>query len=592
MLVALAQINPTVGDLARNVEKILSYARCAAEEGADLVVFPELCVSGYPPMDLLDHPGFVRDCEAAVRHLARELKGAAAVLVGAPMWTDDAVGKRLRNAALVLDGGEVKACVGKTLLPTYDVFDEYRYFEPAERRQVTEVRGVKLGLHVCEDVWNNEDHAAVHLYRANPIDELAALGAELFVNLSASPFALGKRLERDRVVGESAREHGLPFVYVNQVGANTEIIFDGDSRVHGPDGQVAMRLPSFREALGFWTFEKNGAAAASAGAIYAPTGDAFSHQAGGSQNGHGASADYDPTADLHDALVLGVRDYFQKTGFFDKALLGLSGGIDSAVTCALAVEALGADRVVGITMPSKYSSTGSVSDSEALAQNLGIAFHEVPIVPAVDAFEQMLAPLFAGTEPGVAEENIQARTRGVTLMAVSNKFNHLLLTTGNKSEMAVGYATLYGDMNGGLAVLADVFKLEVYKLARYINERAGREVIPESTITKPPSAELRPDQQDQDSLPPYEVLDTILKQYVEEVRGPEEITRLTGYAPALVDRIVGMVNRNEYKRRQAAPGLRVTTKAFGVGRRLPVVMRRTRVEEADRAIATSREEGR
>ena len=583
MLVALAQINPTVGDLAGNVEKILSYAHCAAEEGADLVVFPELCVSGYPPMDLLDHPGFVRDCEAAVQHLCRELPRSAAVIVGAPMWTDEAVGKRLRNAALVIDGGEVKACVGKTLLPTYDVFDEYRYFEPAEQRKVVEVRGVTLGLHVCEDVWNNEDHAAVHLYRANPIDELAALGAELFVNISASPFALGKRMERDRVAGDSAKEHRLPFVYVNQVGANTEIVFDGDSRVHAPDGSVAMRLPSFREALAFWTFENEGDAASGAGAIYAPTGDAFGHQAGGSQNGHDAAKDarYDPTADLHDALVLGVRDYFQKTGFFKKALLGLSGGIDSAVTCALAVEALGADRVVGITMPSEYSSEGSVSDSEALAEALGIDFHEVAIVPAVASFEQMLAPLFGGTEPGVAEENIQARTRGVTLMAVSNKFGHLLLTTGNKSEMAVGYATLYGDMNGGLAVLADVFKLDVYKLARYINRKAGRALIPENTITKPPSAELRPDQQDSDSLPPYEVLDTILQQYIEEVRGPEEIARLTGYDRALVDRIVGMVDRNEYKRRQAAPGLRVSTKAFGVGRRLPIVMRRTRVEQAE-----------
>ena len=579
MQIALAQINPTIGDLAGNVAKILSYAHCAAAEGADLVVFSELCVSGYPPMDLLDHVGFVRDCEAAVRHLARELKSSAAVIVGAPMWTDEAVGKRLRNAALVLDGGEVQACVGKTLLPTYDVFDEYRYFEPAERRQGVEVRGVKLGLHVCEDVWNNEDHAEVHLYRANPIDELAELGAELFVNISASPFALGKRMERDRAVGDSAKEHRLPFVYVNQVGANTEIVFDGDSRVHAPDGSVAMRLPSFREALGFWRFEKGGKATGGIGPIYAPQGDAFSQQATGSQNGQQEAVDaYDPIADLHDALVLGVRDYFQKTGFFEKALVGLSGGIDSAVTCALAVEALGPDRVMGITMPSKYSSEGSVSDSEALAQNLGIGFHEVAIEPAVSAFEEMLALLFDGTEPGVAEENVQARTRGVTLMAVSNKFGHLLLTTGNKSEMAVGYATLYGDMSGGLAVLSDVFKLEVYRLARYINDRAGRALIPESTITKPPSAELRPDQQDSDSLPPYEVLDAILKQYVEEVRGPEEIARLTGYDRALVDKIVGMVDRNEYKRRQAAPGLRVTTKAFGVGRRLPIVMRRTRVE--------------
>ncbi len=387
------------------------------------------------------------------------------------------------------------------LLPTYDVFDEYRYFEPGDVCRPLAFRGVRLGLHVCEDMWNNEEQAEVHLYDANPIDALAEAGADLYVNISASPFALGKHAMRNAIIAESCREHGLPFVLVNQVGANTEIVFDGDSRVHAADGTRILCAPSFEEALLIWDTEAE------------PGPCPMRHET---------------TEDLHDALVLGIRDYFEKTGAFAKSLVGLSGGIDSAVTCALAVEALGAERVVGITMPSKYSSSGSVDDSQVLADNLGIAFHTVPIVPAVAAFDEMLAPLFEGTEEGVAEENIQARSRGVTLMAVSNKFNYLLLTTGNKSEMAVGYATLYGDMSGGLAVLSDVFKQQVYDLARFLNDRAGRELIPENTITKPPSAELRPGQQDSDSLPPYDVLDVILKLYVEELLDLREIVHRTG----------------------------------------------------------------
>ena len=567
MRLALCQINPTVGDLAGNVECILAGAHRAAEAGADLAVFPELCVVGYPPQDLLDRPDFIDEVEDAVAYLATHAPPGLGLLVGAPVRNPDGAGKRLYNAALLIEGGRVVDAAYKTLLPTYDVFDEYRYFEPCLDRRVVTFRGLRLGLHLCEDMWNNEEQAPYHLYATNPIDELAALGIDLFVNISASPFALGKPEERTLLIQESCREHGVPFVYVNQVGANTELIFDGDSRVHAADGTILWHAPLFEEAFHVWDTDDR--AIPMNGQAEAP----------------------EPIALIHDALVLGIRDYVTKTGpgVFEKALLGLSGGIDSAVTCALAVAALGPDRVVGITMPSKYSSSGSVSDSEALAANLGIAFHTITIRPAVDAFAEMLAPLFAGTTEGVAEENIQARARGVTLMAVSNKFGHLLLTTGNKSEMAVGYATLYGDMSGGLAVLSDVFKTQVYALARHINARAGRALIPENTITKPPSAELKPGQVDQDSLPPYDVLDRILLYYVEEHLGLEAIVRLTGYDRALVDRVLRMVDRNEYKRRQAAPGLRVSAKAFGVGRRLPIVMQRTRIEavEAEREASSA-----
>ena len=556
MRIALCQINPTVGDLAGNVDLVLRDARRAASEGADLAVFPELCLTGYPPQDLLDRPAFLDDVDAAVEALARRLPDGLAVIVGAPVRNDTPVGKRLFNTALLLEAGEIRDAVSKTLLPTYDVFDEYRYFEPCPERKVVEWRGLRLGLHVCEDMWNNEDQAPYHLYAANPIDELAALGVDLFVNISASPYATGKPTERRLLIRESCREHSVPFVYVNQVGANTELIFDGDSQVQSAEGEVLWHAPLFEEAFVVWDTDAPGEPVEAEG------------------------LEADVTAEVHDALVLGVRDYVRKTGegVFEKALVGLSGGIDSAVTCALAVEALGPDRVVGVTMPSAYSSSGSVDDSRALAENLGIEFHEVSIRPAVDAFGEMLAPLFEGTEAGVAEENVQARSRGVTLMAISNKFGHLLLTTGNKSEMAVGYATLYGDMSGGLAVLSDVLKTEVYRVAEHVNARAGRDVIPRNTITKPPSAELKPGQVDQDSLPPYDVLDAILVRYVEEHQSPEAIAAETGDPLELVERIARMVDRNEYKRRQAAPGLRVSAKAFGSGRRLPIVMQRTRIE--------------
>ncbi len=547
MKFALAQINPIVGDLKGNSGKIIDFATRAHQAGAALVVFPELCVTGYPPQDLLESKFFLEAVARTLDEIAHAVPAELGVILGAPVHNRAPKGKRLFNAALLYEAGELKAVVRKQLLPTYDVFDENRYFESADECAPITWHDRKLGIHVCEDMWNNEEQAPYQLYDENPIDALGHRGADLFINISASPFYVGKHAVRNRLIAESCQEHSIPFVYVNQVGANTEIIFDGDSRVHDAAGNLILNAPAFEEALLIWDEDE---------LLETPPA--------------GQPGDI---ATLHDALVMGVRDYFEKTGAFSKALVGLSGGIDSAVTCALAVEALGADRVVGVTMPSKYSSSGSVDDSVALAEAYGIAFHNVPIVPAVSAFDEMLEDVFAGTRPGIAEENIQARTRGVTLMALSNKFNYLLLTTGNKSEMSVGYATLYGDMNGGLAVLADVFKMKVFALAEYINEQAGRDMIPHNTITKPPSAELRPDQKDEDSLPPYPLLDEILRLYIEEQHDLNEISNATGKDTAFVHDILRKVDRNEYKRRQAPPGLRVTKKAFGIGRRLPIVMR-------------------
>ncbi len=545
MKIALAQINPIVGDLQGNRRKIVHYAHQAYQQGAELVIFPEMCISGYPPQDLLDMPAFIEAVAHTVETVALEVPSALGVIVGAPVPNESPVGKRLFNAALLLEGGRIVAKVAKRLLPTYDVFDEYRYFEPAPPQPVIHWRGLRLGLHICEDMWNNEDWAPYHLYEENPIDELAAQGIDLFVNISASPFSIGKHALRNRLIAGICRKHHVPFVYVNQVGANTELIFDGDSRVHAPDGTLWCCAPSFQETLLIWDTEASYAAYV---------------------------RNRTDIEDLHDALVLGLRDYFFKTGAFSKVVLGLSGGIDSAVTCALAVTALGSERVVGVAMPSKYSSPESVEDARQLAENLGIAFHVIPIMPAVEAFRTMLHPVFDDLPEDVTEENIQARVRGLTLMALSNKFGYLLLSTGNKSEMAVGYVTLYGDTNGGLAVLADVYKTQVYRLAYYINARAGRELIPQRTLTKPPSAELRPGQKDTDTLPPYEVLDVILQRYIEYREEVDEIVAATGLDRTLVADILRRVDRNEYKRRQVPPGLRVTGKAFGIGRRLPIVM--------------------
>lgn len=559
MKIALAQINPTVGDLRRNSHKIVEFAHRAYNQGADLIIFPEMSVIGYPPQDLLENDYFIQAVDRTVNWIAEHVPQDVGVIIGAPIRRDAAVGKRLYNAAILLDAGTRHATVLKTLLPTYDVFDEYRYFEPTRERSVVEWRGRKLGIHICEDMWNatlslQGSMVEHHLYDVDPIADLVEQGAELLINISASPFSIGKHDRRNEIAGAICRHHGVPFILVNQVGANTEIVFDGDSRVHGPDGTRLVCADSFREDVIIWEMGET---------------------AGPCPRKH------DDIEDLYDALTLGIRDYFHKTGIFSKVVLGLSGGIDSAVTCAIAALALGPDKVVGVTMPSRYSSDGSITDSEKLAQALGIEFMEIPIEPAVSAFEKMLEQAFKDVDPDVTEENLQSRTRGVTLMALSNKFDYLLLSTGNKSEVAVGYVTLYGDTNGGLALLSDVYKKQVYALAEFINEREGREIIPRSTIEKPPSAELRPDQRDEDSLLPYDQLDAILKHYVEELLELDAIVERTGIDRDDVARILRMVDNNEYKRRQAPPGIRVSMKAFGVGRRLPIVMRWNRQEVAE-----------
>ncbi len=546
MKIALVQFNPVVGDIANNARNIVERVHEAAQKGANLVVFPELALIGYSHHDLLDNAYVVDGIEDALAWIHRQIPQHVAAVIGTVVRNPSQSGKKLYNSAAFLESGHPVQYVHKMLLPTYDVYDEYRYFEPAKGQRPIEFNGLKLGIHICEDMWNLSKYSTYHMYERNPVDELVDQGAELLINLSASPFSHGRHQLRTELIQDICAVHHLPFLLANQVGANSELIFDGDSRVHGPNGELLRCAPSFEEAILYWDTHD-----------LAPYPDKA----------------HDRIEDIRDALVCGIREYVSKSGVFPAVLIGLSGGIDSAVTAALAVEALGAQRVMGITMPSAYSSTGSVSDSLELANNLGITCHTIPIETAVSAFEGMLEPLFEGTSVGIAEENIQARARGVVLMAVSNKFGHLVLTTGNKSEMAMGYATLYGDMSGGLAVLADVFKTDVYRLAEFINEEAQHDLIPRATIDKPPSAELRPDQKDEDSLPPYPILDEVLRLYVEERLDVHAICERTGHAEDFVLGLLQAVDRNEYKRKQAPPGLRVSSKAFGTGRRIPLVMK-------------------
>ena len=556
MKIALAQINPTVGDIAGNTALIRRDLAAARERGAELVVFPELAVIGYPPKDLLLKPSVIAECVAAVEAIAAECVGIAAV-IGYPCPSDSADrGRALYNAAALCVDGRIAHRHVKSLLPTYDVFDEHRYFEPGPAVDIADFNASsglrKLGISVCEDLWNERDMFSRQLYHDNPIDELAARGAEVFVNCSASPFVVRKHAFRLKLMGHVATKHGLPLVYCNQVGGNDELVFDGRSCVFDGDGHLIAHGAAFAEDLLVVDLD-------TAPALDRPPLPLLEEAYG--------------------ALVLGLRDYCRKCGF-KRIVLGLSGGIDSAVTAAIAVAALGADNVRGVGMPSRYSSGGSVSDAEQLAENLGIRFDVIPIEPAHAAVEGMLSEVFAGREPDVTEENIQARLRGVTLMALSNKFGSLLLTTGNKSEVAVGYCTLYGDMNGGFSVLSDVPKTMVFELAAWMNTDAcplqqalGGEVIPVNTITKPPSAELRPDQKDSDSLPPYDVLDNIIERYVEREDSVRKIIDETGYDTELVLRIARLIDLNEYKRRQAAPGLKITSRAFGFGRRMPIAQR-------------------
>jgi NAD+ synthase (glutamine-hydrolysing) len=575
MRIALAQINPTVGDIAGNTRLILYFTARAKSAGASLVVFPELALTGYPPKDLLLKPQFIDDNLAAVRAIAEQVRGIAAV-VGYAERNPNPVGRPLYNAVAMLHHGKIASRHFKTLLPTYDVFDESRYFEPGpvnSTENLFQLDGVRVGQSICEDLWNDENLIARRLYHQNPIADLIAAGAEILVNASASPFVVNKHAFRLELFGEQVRRFGKPLVYVNQVGGNDELIFDGNSCVLDAGGNVIAQAKAFEEDLLVVEVPPN----RETGHRPAPGAQSSEIVTGfeASRSAHGPEARVtgaqSPIETIYHALILGLKDYVRKCGF-KSVVLGLSGGIDSALTAALAVAALGKDKVVGVAMPSRFSSEHSVSDARELAENLGIPFHLIPIAQIHDAYETTLSKVFTGLAPDVTEENLQARARGALLMAMSNKFNHLLLTTGNKSELAVGYCTLYGDMCGGLNVIADVPKTTVYQLSNFINQRSGRDLIPAGTISKPPSAELRPNQTDQDSLPPYDILDAILHRYVEEEKGAAEIVA-DGFDREVVMRVIKLVDRSEYKRRQAAPGLKVTSRAFGFGRRMPIAQR-------------------
>lgn len=545
MRIGLAQINTIVGDLAGNSRRILEAYRALVAQGAELVIYPELVVSGYPPRDLLFKRRFVADVEQATRDLAAQI-GDVPALIGYTEANTSGQGRSAFNSAAFCHQGKILVSARKCLLPTYDVFDEDRYFEPASSPIVVEFGGRRLGVTICEDIWTHAMFSTRRLYNGvEPVRQLATQRCDLMVNLSASPWNYGKGDVRHKLVADTARQLGCPVAYVNAIGGNDELIFDGRSVVCDASGKVIGGLAAFREELQVISVSTK------APVIVHP------------------SFEQEDLADIYDALVLGVRDYAQKTGF-KKALLGLSGGIDSALTAVIAAEALGPQNVIGVSLPSVISSQHSKDDARILAENLGIAFHTLSIADVVAAGEKTLAPLFAGRPRDIAEENIQARARGLLLMAISNKFGALLLTTGNKSELAVGYCTLYGDMCGGLAVISDVFKMQVYALSRWVNRE--REIIPLSSIEKPPSAELRPDQTDQDSLPPYETLDAILKGYVEEGLSRADLVA-QGFEQAVVNDIVRKVDLNEYKRKQAAPGLKITPLAFGVGRRIPIVQK-------------------
>lgn len=564
MRLALVQLNPTIGDLDANAASIAGWTARAAEAGADLVVFPELALTGYPPRDLLLHESFIRATADQVGRLGRAVDGRVAVVVGAPMVRADGPASALTNSLVVLRGGGVAARYDKRLLPTYDVFDEDRYFVPGDAPVIVEVGGMRVGLSVCEDLWRGQDvgFAERYLRCADPVAELVAppgggAGADLIVNPSASPFVLGKGARHRGLLSGLAQRHHVHVAGVNQVGGNDELVFDGHAAVYDPSGTLVRAGPGFEEAMVVCDLPARG------GAVPDPLGACG------------------PEELLFRALVLGVRDYCRKTGF-SSVVLGLSGGIDSAVVAVLAAAAMGPEHVLALSMPSRYSSPGSRDDAFALADALGIRCVSVPIEGPQRAFEGALAELFAGRGPDVTEENLQSRIRGTVLMAASNKFGNLLLTTGNKSELAVGYCTLYGDMNGGLAVISDVSKQQVYRLAEWINANPGRlgdrlrpagPPIPRASITKPPSAELRPDQTDQDTLPPYAVLDEILERIVERRQAPARVAAETGFDAAVVRRVARMIDLAEFKRRQAPIGLKVTGVAFGSGRRMPVAQR-------------------
>jgi NAD+ synthase (glutamine-hydrolysing) len=546
MKIALGQINTTVGDLAGNVERMVTVAREAARGGAGIVVFPELSVTGYPPRDLVEKPTFLeRSVEYLHRLAAETAELDLAVICGYVGHSDSRAGKCATNRAAVLKKGKILFEQTKMLLPTYDVFDEARYFMPAESQSLFQLDGASVALTICEDAWNDKQFWERQLYRRDPVDELIASGGEMLISVNASPYHMGKRALRREIFTAAARHHKVPLVYVNQVGGNDSLVFDGSSFAMDAQGRVIASARSFSEDLVFVDLAKN-------------QGDQHEDMA-------------DECESAYEALVVGTRDYIRKCGF-RRVLIGLSGGIDSSLTAAIAADAVGPENVVGVGMPGPFSSKGSIEDARALAANLGIRFELAPITPVYEQFLKGLDPLFAGAARDVTEENLQARLRGVTLMALSNKWGALVLTTGNKSELAVGYCTLYGDMCGGLAVISDVPKTLVYSLSHVANKRHPG-AIPEAVFEKPPSAELRPDQKDTDSLPAYDVLDPILRAYVEEYQSPQQIASELDQPLDLVKRVVNLVDRNEYKRQQAAPGLKVTSKAFGIGRRFPIAQK-------------------
>lgn len=539
MKIALAQLNFTIADIDGNTRRIIDAIEQAKSRNADLVVFSELAVCGYPPDDLLDYPHFIKACEEGLMRIAASCTGIAAI-VGCPVINTHEKGRRLFNAACVLKDGKVLDIIEKTLLPTYDVFNETRYFEQNDSFNLVDVQGSKLGISICEDLWH---HMESFSYKTNPLQELAAFHPDIMINISASPFNKGKVKERYEIIGREVKAHGIPMVYVNQVGVHTDLIFDGNSMVVNGDGTIALQMPAFEEGIAYYD-----------------TAVGQSHKSLVTQG---------DIESLHTALVFGIREYFGKMGF-TKAVLGSSGGIDSAVVQALASEAIGAENVTAVLMPSEFSTEGSVNDAKILSEALGNPYHIISIKDIYNSFNTALKPVFKDLPFNLAEENMQARSRAILLMAISNKFGNILLNTSNKSEMSVGYTTLYGDMCGSLSVIGDVYKTDVYELARYINR--DKAIIPAAIIEKAPSAELRPDQKDTDNLPEYGILDGILELYIEERLGPGEITA-HGFEPQLVERVIRMVNNNEFKRFQAPPILRVSHKAFGRGRIIPLVMK-------------------
>ncbi len=540
MRIALAQLNFHTGHFEQNTSKILDTIESARQQEADLLVLPELAICGYPPRDFLQFRHFIESCESSVREIASHCKDIA-VIIGIPALNPSGKGKKLYNSAYFLEAGTIREKFHKALLPTYDIFDEYRYFEPGENFNILKYKGYRIALTICEDIWNVEQQP---LYVDNPMGKLKAYNPDLAINIAASPFSQTHEATRKEILRTNAQNYQLPFYYVNHVGAQTELIFDGGSCITNQEGEVTRQMPFFQEALQTFHVEEPKQKPEKP---LIPSPSRYQK--------------------LYDALVLGIKDYFAKLGF-QKAVIGLSGGIDSGLVLALTARALGKENVLGVLMPSPYTSQSSVDDALHLCENLAVNHQTIPITNIFEQYKETLNPFFQGYEEDITEENLQARSRGVLLMALSNKFGHILLNTSNKSELAVGYGTLYGDLCGGLSVLGDVYKTEAFELARFFNQ--SETIIPENIINKPPTAELKPDQKDTDFLPPYATLDPILYEYIENQKGPEEIIAL-GHEESIVRKVLKMANTSEYKRYQAPPILRVSDKAFGMGRRLPIV---------------------